>query len=51
MNADFTDLRLTQLWLLSPLAVIGAGLLLAQIVGLGLHAKGLPKLSREAYGK
>ena len=44
MNADFTDLRLTQLWLLSPLAVIGAGLLLAQIVGLGLHAKGLPKL-------
>lgn len=44
MSNDFTDLHLTQLWLLSPLAIIGAGLLLAQIVGLGLQAKGLPKL-------
>jgi Kef-type K+ transport system membrane component KefB len=44
MSADFTDMRLAQLWLLSPLAVIGAGLLLAQIVGLGLQTKGVPKL-------
>lgn len=42
MNADFTSLA--QLWLLSPLAAIGAGLLLAQIMGLGLQAKGVPKL-------
>ena len=44
MNADFTDMQTAQLWLLSPLAVIGAGLLLSQIVGLGLHARGIPKL-------
>ncbi|HJU71653.1 MAG TPA: cation:proton antiporter [Paucimonas sp.] len=44
MSADFADMRVTQLWLLSPLAVIGAGLLLAQIVGLGLQTKGVPKL-------
>lgn len=31
-------------WLLSPLAIVGAGLLLAQLIGLGLAAKGLPKL-------
>lgn len=37
-------MRLGQLWLLSPLAAIGAGLLLSQIVGLLLHARGLPKL-------
>jgi Kef-type K+ transport system membrane component KefB len=44
MSADYADMRLAQLWLLSPLAVIGAGLLLSQIVGLMLHARGLPKL-------
>lgn len=31
-------------WLFSPLAIIGAGLLLAQLLGLVLAAKGLPKL-------
>jgi Kef-type K+ transport system membrane component KefB len=31
-------------WLLSPLAIVGAGLLLAQLIGLVLAAKGLPKL-------
>lgn len=31
-------------WLLSPLAIVGAGLLLAQLIGQGLAAKGLPKL-------
>lgn len=35
---------MTQLWLLSPLAIIGAGLLLSQIVGLGLQTRGVPKL-------
>lgn len=44
MSADFADMRMAQLWLLSPLAVIGAGLLLAQIVGLGLQTRGVPKL-------
>jgi Kef-type K+ transport system membrane component KefB len=44
MNTDFADMHLAQLWLMSPLAVIGAGLLLSQIVGLTLHARGLPKL-------
>lgn len=33
-----------QLWLLSPLALVGAGLLLSQAFGLALHARGLPKL-------
>lgn len=33
-----------QLWLLSPLAVIGAGLLLSQVVGVAMQARGLPKL-------
>lgn len=42
MNVDFAGIA--QLWLLSPLAAIGAGLLLAQIMGLGLQAKGVPKL-------
>lgn len=31
-------------WLLSPLAIVGAGLLLAQLIGLMLAARGLPKL-------
>jgi Kef-type K+ transport system membrane component KefB len=31
-------------WLLSPLALVGAGLLLAQLIGLALAARGLPKL-------
>lgn len=31
-------------WLFSPLAIIGAGLLLAQLLGLVLAARGLPKL-------
>lgn len=31
-------------WLMSPLAILGAGLLLAQLFGLLLAAKGLPKL-------
>lgn len=44
MSADFAGAQLAQLWLLSPLAVIGAGLLVAQIMGLWLHAKGVPKL-------
>lgn len=44
MSNDLADLRLAQLWLLSPLAVIGAGLLLSQIVGLALHKKGVPRL-------
>ncbi len=41
MSDNFTSL---QLWLLSPLALIGAGLLLAQAFGLALQARGLPKL-------
>ncbi|MES2264350.1 MAG: cation:proton antiporter [Pseudomonadota bacterium] len=31
-------------WLLSPLAIVGAGLLLAQMIGLMLAARGWPKL-------
>ncbi|UUZ48590.1 cation:proton antiporter [Massilia sp. B-10] len=31
-------------WLLSPLAILGIGLLLAQLIGLLLAARGLPKL-------
>lgn len=38
------NLSAVQLWLLSPLAVIGAGLLLSQAFGLALQARGLPKL-------
>jgi Kef-type K+ transport system membrane component KefB len=41
MSDEFSG---TQLWLLSPLAIIGAGLLLAQIVGIGLQTRGVPKL-------
>ena len=33
-----------QMWLLSPLAIIGAGLLLSQVVGVAMQARGLPKL-------
>lgn len=44
MSADFADMRMAQLWLLSPLAIIGAGLLLSQIAGLALHSRGVPKL-------
>jgi hypothetical protein len=38
------NLTSIQLWLLSPLAIIGAGLLLAQALGLMLQARGWPKL-------
>jgi Kef-type K+ transport system membrane component KefB len=41
MNSETADLPL---WLLSPLAVVGAGLLLAQVFGVLLQARGLPKL-------
>ncbi|QYF93674.1 cation:proton antiporter [Massilia sp. PAMC28688] len=41
MSDNLTSL---QLWLLSPLALIGAGLLLAQAFGLALQSRGLPKL-------
>ena len=44
MSNDFADMHTAQLWLLSPLAIIGAGLLLSQIVGLLLQKKGIPKL-------
>jgi Kef-type K+ transport system membrane component KefB len=33
-----------ELWLLSPLAIIGAGLLLSQVAGVAMQARGLPKL-------
>src|SRR5947209_4533249 len=33
-----------ELWLLSPLAILGAGLLLSQVVGVAMQARGLPKL-------
>lgn len=41
MNADLISLSL---WLSSPLALLGAGLLLAQMLGLALESRGLPKL-------
>lgn len=41
MTNETTDLPL---WLLSPLAVVGAGLLLSQVIGVALQARGLPKL-------
>ena len=44
MSNDFADMHTMQLWLLSPLAIIGAGLLFSQIVGLLLYKKGIPKL-------
>jgi Kef-type K+ transport system membrane component KefB len=33
-----------ELWLLSPLAIIGAGLLVSQVAGVAMQARGLPKL-------
>ncbi|MDP3559798.1 MAG: cation:proton antiporter [Legionellaceae bacterium] len=44
MRNDFADMHTMQLWLLSPLAIIGASLLFSQIVGLLLYKKGIPKL-------
>lgn len=41
MIDDATDIPL---WLLSPLAVIGAGLLLSQVMGVLMQARGWPKL-------
>jgi Kef-type K+ transport system membrane component KefB len=41
MNEQASDLPL---WLLSPLAVVGAGLLLSQVLGVLLQGRGLPKL-------
>lgn len=41
MISDANDLPL---WMLSPLAVVGAGLLLSQVIGVVLQARGLPKL-------
>lgn len=38
------DAASIQLWLLSPLAIIGAGLLLSQVIGVAMQARGLPKL-------
>lgn len=38
------DLGNVQLWLLSPLAVIGGGLLLSQLLGVAIQARGGPKL-------
>ncbi len=43
MCNDFVDMHKAQQWLLSPLAIIDAGLLPAQIVGLGLQKKSAPK--------
>lgn len=39
-----TDLIALPLWFSSPLAMLGAGLLLAQMLGLLLETRGLPKL-------
>jgi Kef-type K+ transport system membrane component KefB len=41
MNEQAADLPL---WLMSPLAVIGAGLLLSQVIGVVMQARGLPKM-------
>lgn len=38
------DVANMQLWLLSPLAIIGAGLLLSQVIGVAMQARGLPRL-------
>ncbi|SHN05669.1 NhaP-type Na+/H+ or K+/H+ antiporter [Duganella sacchari] len=38
------ELQAWPLWLTSPLALLGAGLLLAQVLGLLLAARGLPRL-------
>lgn len=41
MNEQAAELPL---WLMSPLAVIGAGLLLSQVIGVVMQARGLPKM-------
>ena len=41
MNDGLTDLPL---WMLSPLAVVGAGLLLSQVIGVLLQSRGIPRL-------
>lgn len=41
MNSETVDLPI---WLMSPLAAIGAGLLLSQVIGVLMQARGLPKL-------
>ncbi|MDQ1812022.1 cation:proton antiporter domain-containing protein [Massilia scottii] len=41
MNEDVSTLPL---WLLSPLAVVGAGLLLSQVIGVLMQSRGWPKL-------
>lgn len=41
MNESGADLPI---WLLSPLAVVGAGLLLSQMIGVALQARGVPRL-------
>ena len=41
MNEELTGLPL---WMLSPLAVVGAGLLLSQVIGVLLQSHGWPKL-------
>ena len=41
MNEELTGLPL---WMLSPLAVVGAGLLLSQVIGVLLQSRGWPKL-------
>lgn len=44
MTVDNVGEHAAQMWLLSPLAIVGGSLLLAQILGLALHARGIPKL-------
>ena len=41
MNEELTGLPL---WMLSPLAVVGAGLLLSQVIGVLMQSRGWPKL-------
>jgi Kef-type K+ transport system membrane component KefB len=41
MNDDFGAMPL---WMLSPLAVVGAGLLLSQVIGVLMQARGWPRL-------
>jgi Kef-type K+ transport system membrane component KefB len=41
MNEALTELPL---WMLSPLAMVGAGLLLSQVIGVLLQARGIPRL-------
>ena len=40
MNEDLS----AQVMLLSPLAAVGLGLLIAQVAGLALHRHGIPRL-------